>query len=55
MILENSITRRYSYPADVWSFGITVIEMATTEPPNLKKHAMTVLYVRAFELQAFMP
>jgi len=35
---------QYSYPADVWSLGISVIEMSKTEPPNFKMHAMSVLY-----------
>ena len=35
---------RYSYPVDIWSFGITLIELAETKPPLFTMHAMSALY-----------
>ena len=34
---------KYSYSADIWSLGITLIELAQTEPPNHDLNPVRVL------------
>lgn len=41
-VIEQS---RYDGAADVWSVGITAIELATTKPPHSTLHPMKVLFV----------
>lgn len=33
----------YDYKADIWSFGVTLIEMAEMDPPNHEMSPMRVL------------
>ncbi|KAL8187392.1 UNVERIFIED_CONTAM: hypothetical protein K2H54_047858, partial [Gekko kuhli] len=43
VMCETSKDRPYDYKADVWSLGVTLIEMAEIEPPHHELNPMRVL------------
>ncbi|XP_069575206.1 STE20-like serine/threonine-protein kinase [Brachyistius frenatus] len=43
VMCETSKDRPYDYRADIWSLGVTLIELAQVEPPNHEMNPMRVL------------
>ncbi|XP_066517490.1 STE20-like kinase b [Hoplias malabaricus] len=43
VMCETSKDRPYDYKADIWSLGVTLIELAQMEPPNHEMNPMRVL------------
>ncbi|XP_059408767.1 serine/threonine-protein kinase 10-like [Carassius carassius] len=43
VMCETSKDRPYDYKADIWSLGVTLIELAQIEPPNHEMNPMRVL------------
>ncbi|KAG7512561.1 STE20-like serine serine/threonine-protein kinase isoform X1 [Solea senegalensis] len=43
VMCETSKDRPYDYKADIWSLGVTLIELAEIEPPNHEMNPMRVL------------
>uniref|UniRef100_A0AAQ5XBN4 non-specific serine/threonine protein kinase n=1 Tax=Amphiprion ocellaris TaxID=80972 RepID=A0AAQ5XBN4_AMPOC len=43
VMCETSKDRPYDYKADIWSLGVTLIELAQVEPPNHEMNPMRVL------------
>eukprot|EP00912_Choanoflagellata_sp_UC4_P000873 UC4_evm1s541 len=44
ILCENVKSQKYNHTADVWSFAITLIELAEMEPPHGDAHPMRVLF-----------
>lgn len=43
VMCETSKDRPYDYKADIWSLGVTLIELGQIEPPNHEMNPMRVL------------
>uniref|UniRef100_A0A665XAY5 non-specific serine/threonine protein kinase n=1 Tax=Echeneis naucrates TaxID=173247 RepID=A0A665XAY5_ECHNA len=50
VMCETSKDRPYDYKADIWSLGVTLIELAQIEPPNHEMNPMRVLLKISFSV-----